>query len=318
MDFCIKIVTHKQYSMVLNKVKKRIIAALLFPVFLASAETSTCPTGGCQNLPADVFNPNLNNSQINSSTVSPTVVMPVNNTQTMGSSTSFSTIGSVSCAEPTVSVGVHGSKQGFVGRSMDNVGVFAGVNIPFGGDSCESAQKVIVQVQQIQLESNRMDQFSKLFKSCIDAKNMGFDMISLAQIEPALRQCPTILAAYTPPQPQVQIVERIVEVEKKTTTAQPKKQFAGFSKYRVWLGNYSDCSSCGKGYKEFVSGLPNEVKTNLEIIPFASSKQEQLYSVNIVTRFDSHAKALDYVQKTIYPLSIPADIRGVKGTEIYR
>ena len=294
--------------------RKHVIALLLFPAFLVSAET-VCPSGGCQ-LPADVFNPNLNNSQVNSSTVSPTVVMPVNNTQTMGMSNIFSTIGNVSCAEPSVSVGVHTSKQGFGGRSTDNIGVFAGVNIPFGSDSCEVAQQTIVQVQQIQLESSKMDQFSKLFKSCIDAKNMGFDMNALAQLEPSLRQCPRILAAYNPPKPEVQtiqVVEKIVEVP-----VVKERKFVAYSEYRVWLGNYSDCSSCGKGYKEFVSSLPVEIKSKLQIVPFASSKNEQLYSVNIVDKFKNHKEALDFVKQHVYPLNIPADIRGVKGTEVYR
>jgi hypothetical protein len=298
-------------------VKKHIIALLLFP--LVSVATETCPTGGC-TLPSDVFNPNLNNSQINSSTVSPTVVMPVNNTQTMGGNNSYSTIGSVSCAEPTVSLGVHTSKQGFGGKSMDNVGVFAGVNIPFGGDSCEYAQKTIVEVQQIQLQSSRMDQFAKLFKSCVDARTMGFDIVALARIEPALSQCPEILAAYTPPAPQQVQVQQVVQVVNQQPQVEVKKekQFGGYRKYRVWLGNYSDCSACGRGYKELVSSLPVEVKSNLKILPFASSKYEQLFSVNVATEFNSHKEALDFVQKHIYPLNIPADVRGVKGTEIYR
>lgn len=245
--------------------------------------------------------------------------MPVNNTQMMGQGQSYSTIGSVSCAQSSVNVGTYTNKQGFGGKSIDNVGVFAGVTIPLGGESCDEAQQTIVEVQQINLQTSKMDQFAKLFKSCLDARNMGFDVNALARIEPSLTKCPEILAAYTPkPAPAPRQVVVVKEVVKEVPVKTTKKILVGYGAYEVWLGNYSDCSSCGQGMKEFVSSLPAELKRDLKVVPFAVSKREQLYSIYMKKHFATREEAVKFIDSTVYPLAIPADVRGVKGTEIYR
>lgn len=297
--------------------KKHLIALAFLPL-LALAETGPCPDKGC-SIPSDAFDPTLNNSQINSSTVSPTVVMPVNNTQMMGQGQSYSTIGSVSCAQSSVNVGTYTNKQGFGGKSIDNVGVFAGITIPLGGESCDEVQQTIVEVQQINLQTSKMDNFAKLFKSCLDARNMGFDINALARLEPALAKCPDILAAYTPKQaPQPQQVVVVKEVIKEVPAKQVTKTLVGYSTYEIWLGNYSDCSSCGQSLQGFVSTLPAEFKKELKLVPFAVSKREQLFAIYLKRHFTSRDEAVAFVEQKVYPLAIPADVRGVKGTEIYR